>query len=117
MSDIQIISYTPQPYGASQLGIAQIIYKQKVMLAAKLMMSKAGNQFVAWCSTKVGEQWVSAFELADKDADKRLRDSILAALQPMLAAPAPKQEQEPDPYANYGNDPVPADYTQSNLPF
>lgn len=117
MSDIQIISYTAQPYGACQLGIAQVVYKQKVMLACKHMLSKAGHQFVAWCSTKVGEQWVSAFELADKDADKRLRDSILAALQPMLAAPAPKQQQEPDPYADYGNDPAAGEYSQQALPF
>ena len=115
MSDIQIISYTAQPHGASQLGIAQVVYKQKVMLACKHIVSKAGNQFVAWCSTKVGEQWVAAFELADKAKDKELRDSILAALQPMLAAPAPKQQ--PDPYADYGNDPAAGEYSQTSLPF
>lgn len=93
--NIRILNYTPAPYGEYQIGLGLVSIDDRCHVAIKLVKAKAGALYVSWAATKIGEQWTPCFQLADKTADKALRDKILAALQPFLMAAQSQAPAQP----------------------
>lgn len=107
MSKVKILSYTPQAYGAHQLGLARVSISDKLTVVAKLCLSKTGNKFISWCSAKIGEDWIDTFSLDSKDADRKLRDEILIALQPYLSQIPEKNDDFIIPEHEASDEPLP----------
>lgn len=110
MQDIKVITYEPQ-VNNSVKGVALIEAGGKWRVVVKVLLSKAGNFFCKFSSSKVGDEWIPNFEFVDKDFQRDFLNSCLELLMPMIGSGKPKAAPI---FEDRGSN---ADHSNDNLPF
>lgn len=81
MDNIKIVSWHKQPFGDYQLGFCTVDMGGKCGFTLKVLKSKAGNIYCAFCSVRVGEEWLPAFTFPDKDYERNFLNACLEKLK------------------------------------